>query len=108
MKAIVLAFCFGLLSPWAYAADVADYSLIIKDAKFNPEKLEVAAGQKFRLQIHNQGSAAEEFESSDLNREKLIPAGGKITITIGPLKPGSYRFYGEFNPKTAQGVIVAK
>ena len=40
--------------------------------------------------------------------KKLIPAGGVVTIAIGPLKPGKYRFFGEFNPKTAQGVIVAR
>lgn len=92
----------------AYADDAATPTLVIKDGRFSPEKIEVAAGEKIRLQIHNQGSAAEEFESSDLNREKLIRPGAKATISIGPLKPGSYRFYGEFNPKTAQGVIVAK
>jgi hypothetical protein len=82
--------------------------LIIKDGRFVPETLEVAAGQKISLEIRNEGKGAEEFESSDLNREKLIPAGGVVTIAIGPLKPGKYRFFGEFNPKTAQGVIVAR
>ena len=82
--------------------------LIIKDGRFVPEMLEVAAGQKISLEIRNEGKGAEEFESSDLNREKLIPAGGVVTIAIGPLKPGKYRFFGEFNPKTAQGVIVAR
>ncbi|MDB2553734.1 cupredoxin domain-containing protein, partial [Gammaproteobacteria bacterium] len=28
-------------------------------------------------------------------------------IFIGPLAPGIYTFFGEFFPKTAQGVIVA-
>ena len=82
--------------------------LIIKDGRFVPETLEVAAGQKISLEIRNEGKGAEEFESSDLNREKLIPAGGVVTIAIGLLKPGKYRFFGEFNPKTAQGVIVAR
>ena len=82
--------------------------LIIKDGRFMPETLEVAAGQKITLEIRNEGKGAEEFESSDLNREKLIPAGGQASITIGPLKPGKYRFFGEFNPSTAQGVIIAR
>ncbi len=82
--------------------------LIIKDGRFIPETLEVAAGQKITLEIRNEGKGAEEFESSDLNREKLIPAGGQASITIGPLKPGTYRFFGEFNPSTAQGVIIAR
>lgn len=82
--------------------------LTIKDGRFIPETLEVAAGQKITLEIHNEGKGAEEFESSDLNREKLIPPGGQASITIGPLKPGTYRFFGEFNPSTAQGVIIAR
>ena len=82
--------------------------LIIKDGRFMPETLEVAAGQKITLEIRNEGKGAEEFESSDLNREKLIPPGGQATIAIGPLKPGKYRFFGEFNPNTAQGVIIAR
>jgi hypothetical protein len=29
-------------------------------------------------------------------------------IFVGPLKPGRYSFMGEFNAKTAQGLIIAK
>lgn len=29
-------------------------------------------------------------------------------VVIAPLKPGSYPFFGEFHPDTAQGRIVAK
>jgi hypothetical protein len=29
-------------------------------------------------------------------------------VFVGPLKPGEYKFVGEFNEKTAKGVIVAK
>jgi hypothetical protein len=43
-----------------------------------------------------------------LNREKVIAGKSKATIYIGPLAPGRYSFEGEFNPKTAQGVIIAQ
>jgi hypothetical protein len=92
----------------AQAEGVQRPVLVIKDGRFIPDTLEVAAGQKISLEIRNEGKGAEEFESSDLNREKLIPAGGQVTIAIGPLKPGKYRFFGEFNPTTAQGVIIAR
>lgn len=110
MKAFIALGLVSLLAiPPAMAVETnLNPSLVIQDGRFNPEKIEVPAGEKFRLEIHNQGTAAEEFESSDLNREKLIRPGAKTTITIGPLKPGTYRFFGEFNPKTAQGVIIAK
>jgi hypothetical protein len=38
----------------------------------------------------------------------VIPGGAKATIFIGPLSPGRYEFFGDFNQKTAQGVLVAQ
>jgi hypothetical protein len=57
--------------------------------------------------VHNQDPTPEEFESYELNREKIIPANSAAIVYIGPLSPGEYPFFGEFNPKTAQGVLIA-
>jgi hypothetical protein len=38
----------------------------------------------------------------------VIPGKSKATIFIGPLKQGRYPFVGEFNEKTAKGVIIAE
>lgn len=84
------------------------YQLIARDGRFSPIRLEVPAGQKFKLVVKNEGPGPEEFESSDLNREKLIPAGQVVEILVGPLAPGTYGFFGEFHPDTARGQIVAK
>jgi hypothetical protein len=54
------------------------------------------------------GLAPEEFESSKLHREKVVPGGKEITIIIGPLKPGRYEFVGDFNRATAHGAIIVK
>jgi hypothetical protein len=101
--------CFlVLLLPFsAFAADT-DYSLVIKDHRFQPAELTVPAGSKIRLLIENRDDTPEEFESHALNREKVIAAHGKATLYIGPLDAGRYAFFGEFNEATAQGVIVAK
>ena len=61
-----------------------------------------------RLLIDNQDASAEEFESHELNREKVIPGKSKATIYVGPLKPGHYPFFGEFNDKTARGALIAE
>ena len=90
------------------AKDLPTFNLSVKDGKFSPEKVEVPAGQKFKLVVKNEGPGTEEFESSDLNREKLITPGQSAVIFIGPLKAGSYGFYGEFHPQTARGQIVAR
>jgi hypothetical protein len=90
------------------AAEPASYTLTIKNHRFQPSKLSVPAGKRFKLIVRNLDSTPEEFESHALNREKVVRGHGKVTINIGPLKPGTYKFYGEFHEKTAQGRIVAR
>ena len=71
-----------------------------------PAEFKLPAGQRVKLLVHNQDGTPEEFESHSLNREKVVPGGAKVAIYVGPLKPGRYTFFGEYNPATAQGVIV--
>jgi plastocyanin len=89
-------------------AQEATYTLVIKDHKFAPTEIEIPAGQKIALIVENHDSTPEEFESVELRREKVVAGGQQITVYIGPLKPGRYEFFGDFNPKTARGRIVAK
>lgn len=103
----VIALGVASLSLPAVAAD-AELSLTIKDHRFVPAEIKAPAGQKIKLMVHNQDATVEEFESHELNREKIIAGGGKVTIFIGPLSPGRYPFYGEFNNTTALGVVIAE
>ena len=91
----------------AFAAD-GDVTLVIENHKFTPDRVEIPAGKKVKFIIDNRDATAEEFESHDLKIEKVIPAKSKGTVFVGPLKAGEYKFVGEFNEKTAKGVIVAK
>jgi plastocyanin len=91
----------------AFAAE-GDINLVIENHKFTPDRIEIPAGKKVKLVIDNRDATAEEFESHDLKIEKVIPAKSKGTVFLGPLKAGEYKFVGEFNEKTAKGVIVAK
>ena len=98
-----------ILALGAYVtAQEATYTLVIKDHRFQPSEIEIPAGQKISLIVKNDDATPEEFESSELRREKVVPAGGQVTVYIGPLKPGRYEFFGDFNPKTARGHIIAK
>jgi hypothetical protein len=90
------------------AAQDPAYTLAIKDHQFQPTEIEVPAGQKIALTVKNNDSTPEEFESTELRREKVVAGGEEITVYIGPLKPGKYEFFGDFNPKTARGHIIAK
>ncbi len=97
-----------LLLPITVVGQEADYSLVIKDHRFLPAELTVPAGKKIRLKIENKDATAEEFESYSLNREKVIPGNTTGTIFVGPLNPGRYPFFGDFNEKTAQGALIAQ
>ena len=100
----LLMFCIGNIT---YAkTDVINVDLIIKNHKFEPEILELPAGEKIRITVHNQDATIEEFESIDLKREKIIPGKSKAIIILAPLKPGEYKFFGEFHEETAKGKII--
>ena len=58
--------------------------------------------------MKNRDATPEEFESNELNREKIVTGNGTITILLGPLEPGRYPFFGDFHQETAQGVLIAK
>ena len=81
--------------------------LTLKDHRFSPQRIEVPAGQRVRVQLVNQDSTGEEFDSDELHVEKDVGPHGKATFLIGPLAPGEYHFTGELHAVTAQGVIVA-
>ena len=68
----------------------------------------IPANKKVKLIVDNQDSTPEEFDSFSLNREKVIFAKNKATIFIGPLKPGKYEFFGEYNPNTARGTVIVE
>lgn len=84
------------------------FSLSIKGKAFEPTELAVPAGQKITLTVKNLNTTPSEFESSDLNREKVVTGGSAITVFIGPLRPGSYEFFDDFSADTPHGHIVAK
>ena len=106
-RLILVAFAASLSCQWAAAAE-PELLLVIKNHRFEPAELKVPAGQRIKLTVHNQDNTPEEFESHGLNREKIIPGGAKASIFIGPLKPGRYPFYGEYNEATAKGAVVAE
>lgn len=90
----------------AFAAD--DYTLTLKDHAFTPAELVLPADKKVKIVVKNEDSTSAEFESKELNREKVINGNSKATIMVGPLKPGTYAFVDEFHEDVAKGKIVVK
>lgn len=89
------------------SAATPEFVLEIRNHLFQPDTLTIPANTKVKLVIYNRDPTPEEFESFELNREKVILGGRKAIVFIGPLAPGEYPFFGEFNPQTALGTIVA-
>ncbi|MFI9652985.1 cupredoxin domain-containing protein [Guyparkeria halopsychrophila] len=98
----------ALLVVGSAQAETRTFDLTIKDHRFQPEAVTIPAGEKVKLMIHNQDATPEEFESYELNREKIIPGNSKAVVYVGPLEPGEYPFFGEFNQATAQGRVIAE
>ena len=95
-----------VLAPALARAD--DLTLTIKDHKFTPSEIKVPANKRVQLTVVNDDPAPEEFDSSALKVEKVIPGKSKGIVRIGPLKPGRYPFIGEYHESTAKGVVIAE
>jgi len=108
IRTLLLLCCLCCALPAPAAEELRSYTLIARDGRWDPETIEVPAGQRFRLEISNENQGPEEFESRELRKELVLAPGAKRTLVFAPLKPGSYPFFGEFHPKTAAGRIVAK
>ena len=111
MKKLVFALAFAAaatLSAGGAALAQEALTITIKNHRFEPAELKVPANKRIRLVVINDDTTPEEFESHSLKVEKVIPGKSKATVQFGPLKAGKYKFEGEFNSKTAQGVVTVE
>ena len=70
------------------------------------ERIEVKAGEKFKIKVKNLDKVFEEFESSTMVFEKFLKPNSEVTVNVGPLKPGNYEYFAEFHKATGKGVVV--
>ena len=105
-RTAAIAFLAAFAFAPAHANEVPEVRLVIQDHKFAPAELKLPAGQKVKLVIENQDATAEEFESYELNREKVVTGNATITVFVGPLDRGRYPFFGDFHQESAKGVLI--
>jgi cupredoxin-like protein len=105
---VLSALLMACVTSIASAAEPPEIRLVIREHRFVPAELKVPANTKIRLIVVNQDATPEEFESHELNREKVVTGGGTIPVYVGPLKPGRYPFFGDFHSDTAQGALLAQ
>ncbi len=108
---LVLGICVWLpvlsLAQTLSATTTPPNTIVIKNHQFIPPQLIIPAGRKLKITVDNQDSTAEEFESFDLDREQIVEGGKRITVFIGPLKPGTYKYWADFH-KSSTGAIIAQ
>lgn len=104
--ALSLGVALVMIPGAAIAADAVTVQLSIRNHTFEPAELHVPEGVPVVIEITNADATAEEFDSDDLKAEKVVAANRQITVRLHPLKPGRYKFAGEYHAATAQGVLV--
>ena len=110
----ILLFTIGLVLaavadlPEHARAQESEITIVIRNHRFEPAEVRVPANKRITITVVNDDPTPEEFESVPLKVEKVIPGKSKATVRIGPLKPGRYKFFGEFHEATAQGVVIAE
>lgn len=103
-----LALVIGLSAPLAAAEDSAKVSVTLKDHKFSPADPTAPAGKPITIEVSNLDATPSEFESKTLRVEKVVPAGGKISLQVRPLAAGRYRFFDDYHEDTTEGFLVVE
>lgn len=99
-------FSLGLFSVVAQAAGDDALVLTIRQAHFEPQNLEIPSGVRAKVIVRNQDAMPAEFESTDLSREVIVPAHGEVTVFLGPVDPGTYKYFNDFNHNMTGTVVV--
>jgi hypothetical protein len=103
---IALGLIGGLVP--AASAEEATLTLTLKNHKFDPLEPVVPAGVRVKLTATNADDSPAEIESGDFKLEKVVPPGKTVTVTIGPLKPGTYELYDEYHEDESKTKLTAK
>lgn len=104
----LLALICGTAAWAAPPAATATFPVVIGGGRITPAELEVPAGVKIKLTLHNKGPGPCEFENLGLRVEKVLAPGARSFVVIHPLRPGRYRFIDEFHPDTGAMWLIAK
>ena len=67
------------------------------DLYFGPTFIEAKAGQRFSVELHNEGSARHTFTSGDLGVDLELPPGDRRTISLIAPASGTASFHCRFH-----------
>jgi len=80
--------------------------LVVKDKKFEPAELKAPADKRIVIHVVNRDATPMEFESKSLKAERVVVASSEAIVRVGPLKPGKYEFFDDFNQRNRGTLIV--
>jgi hypothetical protein len=104
MRSLALAIMLAATPAFADAS----VNVTLKNHKFSPAVIKVKANQPSMIVLSNEDDTADEFDSSSLKVEKVVPGHAKGNVRLRALAPGKYPFMGEYHSATAQGVVIAQ
>ncbi len=84
------------------------FAIEFHDGKVEPQRLEVPANRRFKLELRNTGTTPAEFESNELRKEKVVAPDSTAILIFRTLDPGEYAFFDDFHPDAPKAVLVAK
>jgi len=102
--AIAFALLFGIAG--RVPAEDRTIALAVEDAGFAPAEIEAPPGARVRLEVTNRTAVAIEFESFELNRERVIQPGQTAAVYVSGLEPGRYEFFDDFHQQRRGALLV--
>jgi hypothetical protein len=96
-----------LMAGAAWAGDDVTVPLAVGDGGFEPSRIATPRGAKVRIEVTNNTGVPIEFESFELNRERVVQPGQKVTVYLSGLSAGNYEFFDDFHPDR-KGVLVVE
>lgn len=105
---MVMALTVVALPGDARADDTPVFRIEFNNGKVTPQRLEVPADTRIKLELHNAGTEPAEFESNELRKETVLAPGVTRNLIIRRLDPGQYDFFDDFHLDSPPAVLIAK
>lgn len=107
-RQIAVALIFVCATLHVAQADDPVFRIEFEDGKITPQRLEVPAHTRFKIELINKGKTPIEFESTQLKKEKVVAPDSQTFIVFRTLDPGQYEFFDDFHLDAPHAVLVAK
>lgn len=108
LRAVFAALIIALAPVAALAEEEPTFRIEFKDGAVSPDRIDVPANARFRLELANVGLSPIEFESLELRKEKVVAPGTTTVLVIRTLDAGEYSFFDDFHPGGPSAKLVAK